>query len=174
MQTREKRAVEEANLFNPAFCAVLLAKTAEEFKKTQQRLPFRSLPYFASRSPSRDALPGSTVSALLTWVQDHRDQLVNFFGAGSVAAGDHKRSRLRLHTRYAGSASEIISDPLKLLCGQSQHRRLLFNLVSRWMRRNIYQTHGNLTTCCSAERIEAIDGGCSCSQVLKALLSSGK
>lgn len=84
MQTWQKRAVEEANLFNPAFCAVLLAKTAEEFtKKTQQPMPFPLvfliLPVVLHRA-TRDALPGSTVSALLTWVQDHRDQLVNFSG----------------------------------------------------------------------------------------------
>ena len=84
MQTWQKRAVEEANLFNPAFCAVLLAKAAEEFtKKTQQPMPFPLafliLPVVLHRA-TRDALPGSTVSALLTWIQDHRDQLVNFSG----------------------------------------------------------------------------------------------
>jgi len=84
MQTWQKRAVEEANLFNPAFCAVLLAKTAEEFtKKTQEPFPFPLvflvLPVVLHRA-TREALPGSTVSALLTWVQDHRGQLVNFSG----------------------------------------------------------------------------------------------
>lgn len=84
MQAWQRRVVEEANLFNPAFCAVLLAKTAEEFtKKTDQALPFSLaflvLPVVLHRG-TRDALPGSTVSSLLTWVQDHRDQLVNFSG----------------------------------------------------------------------------------------------
>jgi hypothetical protein len=41
MEAWQGRVVEEANLFNPAFCAVLLAKTAEEFtKKANQPLPF--------------------------------------------------------------------------------------------------------------------------------------
>jgi hypothetical protein len=84
MQTWQRRAVEEANLFNPAFCAVLLAKASEDFtKKRDQPLPFALafliLPVVLHRA-TRDALPSSTVSALLTWVQDHRDQLVNFSG----------------------------------------------------------------------------------------------
>src|SRR5271156_3053360 len=84
MQLWQKRAVEEANLFNPAFCAVLLAKTAEEFtKKTNRPFPFPLaflvLPVILHRG-TRAALPGSTVSSLLTWVQGNRDQLVNFSG----------------------------------------------------------------------------------------------
>jgi hypothetical protein len=76
--------VEEANLFNPAFCAVLLAKAAEEFtKKTQQPFPFALafivLPVVLHRG-TRAALPGSTVTSLLPWMQEHREQLVNFAG----------------------------------------------------------------------------------------------
>ena len=41
MQPWSKRVVEEANLFNPAFGAVLLAKAADEFtKKSHQPFPF--------------------------------------------------------------------------------------------------------------------------------------
>jgi hypothetical protein len=84
MQAWQKRVVEEANLFNPAFCAVLLAKAAEEFaKKTEQPLPFPLaflvLPVVLHHG-TRAALPGSTVSSLLAWIQDHREQLVNFSG----------------------------------------------------------------------------------------------
>lgn len=79
-----KRVVEEANLFNPAFCVVLLVKAAEEFtKKTQQPLPFGLaflvLPVVLHRG-TRAALPGSTITSLLPWIQEHRDQLVNFAG----------------------------------------------------------------------------------------------
>src|SRR5689334_11884948 len=78
------RAVEEANLFNPAFCAVLLAKAADEFmKKRQQPFPFALaflvLPAVLHRA-TRAALPGSTITSLLAWIQDHREQLVNFAG----------------------------------------------------------------------------------------------
>jgi hypothetical protein len=84
VQVWSKRVVEEANLFNPAFCAVLLAKAAEEFtKKTQQPFPFSLaflvLPVVLHRG-TRAALPGSTVTSLLTWIQEHREQLVNFAG----------------------------------------------------------------------------------------------
>jgi len=84
MQLWPKRVVEEANLFNPAFCAVLLAKASEEYtKKTQQPLPFALaflvLPVVL-HCGTRAALPGSTVTSLLPWVQEHREQLVNFSG----------------------------------------------------------------------------------------------
>jgi hypothetical protein len=84
MQAWQQRVVEEANLFNPAFCAVLLAKAAEEYtKKTEQPLPFPLaflvLPVVLHRG-TRAALPHSTISLLLSWVQDHREQLVNFSG----------------------------------------------------------------------------------------------
>lgn len=84
MQVWSKRVVEEANLFNPAFCAVLLAKAAEEFtKKTQQPLPFAVaflvLPVVLHHG-TRTTLPSSTITSLLPWIQDHREQLVNFAG----------------------------------------------------------------------------------------------
>ena len=84
MQVWSNRVVEEGNLFNPAFCAVLLAKATEEFtKKTQQPFPFALaflvLPVVLHRG-TRAALPGSTVTSLLPWVQEHREQLVNFAG----------------------------------------------------------------------------------------------
>src|SRR4051794_26851140 len=82
MQPWPTRVVEEANLFNPAFCATLLAKSAEEFaKKGNRPLPFAIafliLP-IVLHSGTRAALPGSTVTSLLSWVQDNRDQLVDF------------------------------------------------------------------------------------------------
>ncbi len=82
MQAWSKRAIEEANLLNPAFCAVLLAKAAEEFaKKNQQPFPFALaflvLPVVLHRG-TRTSLPGSTITALLPWIQNNREQLVNF------------------------------------------------------------------------------------------------
>jgi hypothetical protein len=76
------RAVEEATLFNPAFCATLLAEAAGEFmKKAGRPLPF-SLTFLilpiVLHGGTRSALPGTTVTALLPWVQDHREQLVDF------------------------------------------------------------------------------------------------
>jgi hypothetical protein len=82
MQPWSKRVVEEANLFNPAFCAILLAKAADEFtKKAHGPLPFALaflvLPIVLHRG-TRSALPGSTITSLLPWIQDHREQLVDF------------------------------------------------------------------------------------------------
>ncbi len=76
------RVVEEANLFNPAFCATLLAKAAEEFaKKGAHPLPFALsfliLPIVLHYG-TRSALPGSTVTSLLPWIQDNRQQMVDF------------------------------------------------------------------------------------------------
>jgi hypothetical protein len=82
MQPWSKRAVEEANLFNPAFCATLLAKAADEFAKKAGRpfpfaLAFLVLPVVLHQG-TRDALPGSTITSLLAWIQDNREQLVDF------------------------------------------------------------------------------------------------
>lgn len=82
MQPWANRVVEEAYLFNPAFCATLLAKTAEEYtKKTGRPFPFALvfliLPIVLHQA-TRKALPSSTVTSLLPWVQDKREQLVGF------------------------------------------------------------------------------------------------
>lgn len=82
MQPWSKRAVEEANLFNPAFCATLLAKSAEEFAKRAGRpfpfaLAFLVLPVVLHQG-TREALPGTTITSLLPWIQEHREQLVDF------------------------------------------------------------------------------------------------
>jgi hypothetical protein len=76
------RVIEEANLFNPAFCATVLAKTVEEFSKKAGRpfpfaLAFLILPIVLHRG-TREALPGSTITSLLPWLQDNRQRLVDF------------------------------------------------------------------------------------------------
>jgi hypothetical protein len=78
----EKRAVEEANLFNPAFCGALIVKTVEDFAKKASRglafpLSFLVLPIVLHHG-TRQALPGSTVTSLLPWLQENRQQLVDF------------------------------------------------------------------------------------------------
>jgi len=82
MQAWNDRVVEEANLFNPAFCATLLAKVAHEFQKKAHRslpfpLAFIVLPAVLHRG-TREALPRSTITSLLSWIQDNREQLVDF------------------------------------------------------------------------------------------------
>lgn len=83
MQHWRNRAVEEANLFNPAFCATLITKSSIEFIKKSNNRPvpfaisFLILPIIL-HNRTRDALPSSTVTALLPWLQEHREQLVDF------------------------------------------------------------------------------------------------
>lgn len=82
MQPWPSRVVEEANLFNPAFCATLLAKAADEFNKKAARplpfaLTFLIMPIVLHHG-TRSALPGSTVTSLLPWIQNNREQLVDF------------------------------------------------------------------------------------------------
>src|SRR5215204_450597 len=72
MQPWAARVIEEANLFNPAFCATVLAKAADEFaKKANRPLPFALafliLPIVLHHG-TRSALPGSTVTSLLPWL----------------------------------------------------------------------------------------------------------
>ncbi len=82
MRPWTNRVVEEKNLFNPAFGAMLVAEAVSEFqKKTTRPLPFAVtfliLPIVLHEA-TRDALPNSTLTALLPWVQDNREQLVGF------------------------------------------------------------------------------------------------
>src|ERR1039457_46678 len=82
MRQWSARAVEEANLFNPAFCAALLAQAADGFsKKSHSPLPFALafliLP-IALHHGTREALPHSTVTSLLNWIQENKSQLVDF------------------------------------------------------------------------------------------------
>lgn len=84
MRLWSDRVVEEKNLFNPAFGVMLLAEAVHEFeKKTNKPLPFAVmflvLPIVLHEA-TRDALPNSTLTALLPWVQDNRERLVGFAG----------------------------------------------------------------------------------------------
>ena len=82
MQSWSNRVLEEANLFNPAFCAVLLAEASKDFNNKASRplpfaLAFLVLPIILHRS-TREALPASTVTSLLPWIQENREHLVDF------------------------------------------------------------------------------------------------
>jgi hypothetical protein len=82
MQQWQTRVVEEANLFNPAFCATVLEKAADDFRRKANRplpfaLAFLILPIVLHHG-TRSALPGSTVTSLLPWIEDNGEQLVGF------------------------------------------------------------------------------------------------
>lgn len=82
MRAWSKRVIEEAHLFNPAFSATLLAEAIDDYcDKAKHPLPFAVafliLPIVLHEG-TRKALPKSTLTALLPWVQDHRETLVGF------------------------------------------------------------------------------------------------
>jgi len=82
MKNWSDRVVEEANLLNPAFGAVLLAEAAAQYDdKAHRGLPFALafliLPIVLHEN-TRKSLPRTTLTALLPWVQDHRESLVGF------------------------------------------------------------------------------------------------
>jgi hypothetical protein len=76
------RVVEVAYLFNPAFGATLIAEAVHNYnEKTKTALPFAAtfllLPIVLHEN-TRKSLPKTTLTALLPWVQDHRESLVGF------------------------------------------------------------------------------------------------
>jgi len=82
MRAWSTRVIEEAHLFNPAFSATLLAEAIDDYcDKAKHPLPFAVafliLPIVLHEG-TRKALPKSTLTALLPWVQDHRETLVGF------------------------------------------------------------------------------------------------
>jgi len=78
------RAVEQSNLFNPAFIATLSYQMVQDYSKKARRpmplvLAFL-LPAIVLHRRTRDALPHSTVTGLLPWLQENKEQLVTFAG----------------------------------------------------------------------------------------------
>lgn len=78
----DSRTNEEARLFNPSFCATLLAEAAADHqRRNRQPLPFPLaflvLPVVLHRT-TREALPSTTVTALLPWIERNRETLAGF------------------------------------------------------------------------------------------------
>lgn len=71
----EERAPEEAHHFNPAFCGVLAFEFVQSYEKaggysSVYPLIFCALPV-ALHPETREALPHSTVTGMLSWVEDN-------------------------------------------------------------------------------------------------------
>lgn len=78
----EQRPKEEANLFNPAFCAVVLGEFVKEFQKAKGGacpyiLLFCALP-LSLHGKSRRALPSTTLTSLFSWRERNPEVLVGF------------------------------------------------------------------------------------------------
>lgn len=77
-----QRAFDEANLYNPAFGALLLRLCAEEYGKQAGRalpfsLSFLIFPLILHR-PIRQCLPKRANAAMLVWLQEHPEVRLEF------------------------------------------------------------------------------------------------
>ena len=75
-----ERPVEEARVFNPAFCSELIARTVGDYHRTRQSAlsmvtAFVVLP-LTLHNPTREALPGRANTAFAGWVADNAELLV--------------------------------------------------------------------------------------------------
>lgn len=82
MLSWNERSIEEANLFNPAFCALLITKAAGEYKRKSElnypfALMFLILPIVLHQQ-TRKLLPATTVTDLLPWIQNNKSHLIKF------------------------------------------------------------------------------------------------
>lgn len=78
----EERPIEIANLFNPAFCAVLLQSSIRGFQSKQKGgmpypLVFLILP-IVLHLYTRQTLPKTTVSKMHIWLQEHPEVRIGF------------------------------------------------------------------------------------------------
>lgn len=81
MTVWQERTIEQRNLLNPAFCAVTVWHLARGYDSESATLgmPASGLPIeftfvggsFVLRGQTRDQLPRTISSSLVTWVQDH-------------------------------------------------------------------------------------------------------
>lgn len=76
----EKRPTEEANLFNPAFVGSLIYEFSKTYSKHRVNgTPVTFVPLALSvvlHKPTRDRLPGSTVTSLYDWLLKNEDVLI--------------------------------------------------------------------------------------------------
>lgn len=107
MLTWQERPSEIANLLNPAFCALLLHDSIEDFYRESvlkkgifYGLSFLILP-IVLHNPTRDALPKTTAPLMSDWLQQTPQVLVGFadrtrllvpFTKEAIVFGMHKRT----------------------------------------------------------------------------------
>ncbi|BDA67679.1 hypothetical protein CAL7716_018450 [Calothrix sp. PCC 7716] len=82
MRSWQERPVEYANLFNPAFCSILLQNAIKGYQKEKKQgipypLLFLVLPLVLHIS-TRNALPKTTVTKLHIWLQKQPEVRVGF------------------------------------------------------------------------------------------------
>lgn len=82
MRVWQERPIEIAHLFNPAFCALLMAAGVSGFTEQDEigmpyPLSFVLLPTVLHRS-TREALPNSLSTKMHPWIQENQDVRVGF------------------------------------------------------------------------------------------------
>jgi hypothetical protein len=118
MSQWESRPQEEANLLNPAFCALIIALAVEDYVKDSPdgmpfSLAFLILPIVLHK-PTRDALPQRTTRALSSWLDEHEEHRATF-AERARALSPHVREALLydlVHERLK------LNDPGLLLVGK--------------------------------------------------------
>lgn len=116
-----KRPIEEARLFNPAFCSLLLGKAVADYlKQVGDGLPyplaFIVIPAVL-HAQTRNALPSRTTALLQNWVADHTDLLTAF--------PDHARQAapiVREATLFALMHRKLTIERGRLLPGPRRYR----------------------------------------------------
>ena len=78
----EKRPIEVANLFNPAFCSILLREAVRAYQNKHDAgmpyiLAFLILPLVLHK-PTRDALPSTTRTKMHVWLQNKPETRIGF------------------------------------------------------------------------------------------------
>lgn len=78
----EQRVPEEAYLFNPAFCGLLVVEFTREFQKAKDHdcpfvLPFCALP-ISLHPKTRALLPNSTLTSMYTWLERNGDSVIGY------------------------------------------------------------------------------------------------
>lgn len=80
MTAWQERTIEQRNLLNPAFCAIVLLQLAQGYAKeasdggVEDRLPLELAfvgSSFVLRGQTREQLPSTVRTSLATWIRDH-------------------------------------------------------------------------------------------------------
>ncbi|MBF9263702.1 three component ABC system middle component [Paracidovorax cattleyae] len=81
MTAWHERTIEQRNLLNPAFCAVVVWHLAQGYRTESAALSGKPLAFplelafvgasLVLRGRTRDQLPGTVATSLATWVHDH-------------------------------------------------------------------------------------------------------
>jgi hypothetical protein len=97
MNSGSPRSQEEANLFNPPFCSLLLTLAVADYVRTAgQGMPY-PLAYLilpiVLHKPTRDALPLRTTKSLSSWLEENQEMKVSF-AERAISLGDFIRAAL--------------------------------------------------------------------------------